>query len=144
MHSHRERPIRVLVVDDHRIVREGVARLLREQGQIEVVGEADNGLTALKMVEQMRPDVVIMDINMPGMNGIEATRQIRKQHPGTRVVGLSMHEEREIAALMKEAGAEAYIAKDRPLDELLRAIRPPRDQPSQPRTRRTPGNPPRE
>ena len=128
MQPHRRKPIRVLVVDDHRVVREGVTRLLREQCHIEVVGEADNGQTAIEMAGQMRPDVVIMDINMPGMNGIEATRKIREQFPQVRIVGLSMHEEREIVALMKEAGAQAYVAKDRPLDELLLAIRSTAEQ----------------
>ncbi|MEX2673656.1 MAG: PAS domain S-box protein [Phycisphaeraceae bacterium] len=118
-----ERTLRVLVVDDHAIVREGLLALLAGHEDIVIVGQASDGLAALALTRELRPDVVVMDVSMPRMNGVEATRLIREEVPGTRVVGLSMHQETELGEAMQQAGAAAYLPKDGPVDELLAAMR---------------------
>jgi PAS domain S-box-containing protein len=115
--------IRVLLVDDHRILREGLARLLKGEPDIEIVGEAEDGLEAVELADALIPDVVVMDINLPKMNGIEATRRLRRKNPSVKVVALSMHSEEDIKTRMREAGAEAYILKGAPAIELVEAIR---------------------
>jgi len=117
--------IRVLLVDDHAVVREGIAVQLLGQPGIEVVGEASDGATAIEMVRSLRPDVVTMDVNMPGMNGVEATRRIHAESPGTRIIGLSMSAETEQGEAMKTAGAVRYLSKSASLEVLLAAIREP-------------------
>lgn len=114
--------IRVLLADDHKIVREGLAGLLREHPGIRIVGEASDGQSAIELCQQLQPDVVIMDISMPGLSGIEATRRIRAQCPGVEVIGLSMHEKADVAAAMRDAGAAGYFRKDEPSDGLIAAI----------------------
>lgn len=103
--------VRVVIADDHRIFREGFVALLRREEGIEVVGEAADGGEALELARTLRPDVVVMDVSMPKMGGIEATRRIVGELPGVRVVGLSMHEDEEIAASMREAGAMDFVTK---------------------------------
>jgi DNA-binding NarL/FixJ family response regulator len=115
--------IRVLLVDDHAVVREGIALQLVGQSDIEVVGEAADSTEAVEMVRTLHPDVITMDVNMPGMNGIEAARLIHAEHPATRIIGLSMSEESEQGAAMKNAGAVSYLSKSASLDRLLAAIR---------------------
>ncbi len=115
--------LRVLLVDDHEIVRQGMASLLSEQSNIEIVGQASNGREAVNLTFELRPNVVIMDVSMPLMNGDEATRQIKRNVPGTRVVALSMYDEAETIERMHEAGAESYVLKTAPSEELLAAIR---------------------
>lgn len=115
--------IRVLLADDHRIVRQGLAFLLRGQPDIEVVGEAADGLMAIDVTRATHPDVVVMDISMPRLNGIEATRRILAEFPDIRVVGLSMHDEEDLSAAMRQIGAAAYVAKGGPSEDLLVAIR---------------------
>ncbi len=115
--------LRVLLADDHEIVRQGIASLLSEQPNIEVVGQASNGREAINLSFELRPDVVVMDVSMPLMNGDEATRQIKRHVPGTRVVALSMYDETETIERMREAGAESYVLKTAPSEELLAAIR---------------------
>ncbi len=115
--------IRVLLADDRQIVREGLASLLREYQDIEVVAEAVDGQMAVELARQVHPDVVIMDVTMPRLNGIEATRIITAELPRTRVIGLSMHQELDLAVTMRQAGATAYLTKDGPFDILLAAIR---------------------
>jgi CheY-like chemotaxis protein len=115
--------LRVLLADDHEIVREGLASLLAEVPGIEVVGEAANGREAINQANRLRPDVVIMDVAMPLINGDEATRQIKMHLPATRVVALSMYEESDLVAKMRQAGAEGYILKTAPAEELVAAIR---------------------
>ncbi len=117
------RKIRVLLADDHTIMREGLASLLREEPDIEVVGEATDGLVSLELARRHRPDVVVMDISMPRMNGVEATRIIMQELPQTRVVALSMHAHDDMAATMRTAGARAYVTKGGPLEALMSAIR---------------------
>jgi signal transduction histidine kinase/ActR/RegA family two-component response regulator len=115
--------IRVLLVDDHAVVRQGIALQLMQQPDIEIIGEAADGAAALEMVRTLRPDVVTMDVNMPGMNGIEAARAIHAEHPHIRIIGLSMSEESEQGAAMRSAGAGHYLSKSASLDTLLVAIR---------------------
>ncbi len=119
----RERKIRVLLVDDHSVVREGIALQLRQEPDIEIVGEAADGAAALELVRALRPDVVTMDVNMPGMSGVDATRAIHAELPRTRVVGLSMSDESEQGTAMRKAGAVHYLSKSASLDKLLAAIR---------------------
>ncbi len=121
--NHGGSPVRVLLVDDHEIVREGLTSLLNEALDIQVVGEAANGREAVDLAYQLRPDVVVMDVSLPLINGDEATRQILNHLPGTRVIALSMYEEADTVARMHRAGAEAYLLKTAPSDELLAAIR---------------------
>ncbi len=117
------RKIRVLVVDDHRVVRQGLVRLLIAEPDIEVVDEAADGLSAITLAEVLRPDVITMDINMPGLDGIEATRRIHAAVPAIQIIGLSVHEEPTQAAAMREAGAVAYLTKSAPSEDLVAAIR---------------------
>jgi DNA-binding NarL/FixJ family response regulator len=113
----------VLLVDDHRTFREGLAHLLRESTDIQVVGEAHDGQQALDMVRQLRPDVIIMDVNMPGMSGIDATRIIALEYPQCRIIALSMHLETEIETAIRKAGAANYLIKSGPSIALIDAIR---------------------
>jgi PAS domain S-box-containing protein len=115
--------IRVLLVDDHMVVRNGLALQLKEQPDIEVVGEAADGATSIAMVRSLSPDVVTMDINMPGMSGVEATRAIHAHFPEVCILGLSMFEEAEQAAAMRAAGATSYLSKSASFESLLAAIR---------------------
>ncbi|MFW5867277.1 MAG: response regulator [Armatimonadota bacterium] len=115
--------LRVLVVDDHDIVREGLVGLLGDYDELEVVGEACDGATAVAMAAELEPNVIVMDVSMPGMDGIEATRRITDEQPQIRIVGLSMHEEGDVARQMREAGAASYVTKGGPCEELIAAIR---------------------
>ncbi len=115
--------MRVLVVDDHAIVRQSLARLLGWEADIEVVGEAADGKLAVEMTRALRPDIVLMDIHMPVMNGIEATRRIRAERPQALVIGLSMYEANEQAKPMLEAGAVAYVSKSESAEGLLAKVR---------------------
>ncbi|NLF31334.1 MAG: response regulator transcription factor [Planctomycetes bacterium] len=118
-----EPKIRVLLADDHVVMRQGLSHLLRNEPDIEVIAEASDGKTAVDLVRQFKPDVVLMDISMPEMDGVEATRIVHAEHPAVRIVGLSMFQEGQAAARMKAAGAAAYLTKSGPSDELLAAIR---------------------
>lgn len=117
------RPTTVLLVDDHAVIRQGLAFLLNEEPDLEVVGEADTGATALEMVRKLVPDVVVMDLTMPGMSGDEATRRLLREAPETRVVGLSMHSDDEARERMLAAGADSYLPKAGPSSDLVAAIR---------------------
>lgn len=113
---------RVLFVDDHSMLRKGLINLVGNQPGIDVAGEASNGREAIDLVRQLKPDVVVMDVSMPEMDGIEATRQIKAQWPEVRVIGLSMFEDEHISHTMLEAGAEAFVSKTASSAELLKAI----------------------
>jgi len=115
--------IRILLADDHKIVRDGLRTLIGKEAGMEVIGEAENGRKALKMAEKIRPNVVIIDVTMPDMNGIEATRKMVTEVPGVKVIALSMHSDRRIVLGMLEAGASGYLMKDCAFDELAKAVR---------------------
>jgi DNA-binding NarL/FixJ family response regulator len=117
------RPIRVLVVDDHAIVREGICSLLARHKDIQIIGQANDGQRALEMVNQMSPDIVLMDIQMPGMSGLDATREIHKRFPSTRILVLTQYENKEYVLPLLRAGAVGYIPKSARANELLDAIR---------------------
>jgi len=119
----KRRLIRVLLVDDHQVIRQGLARLLQGQPGLQVAGEAGDGQEAIEMERRTRPDVILMDVSMPGLNGIEATRAILKQNPAARVIGLSMHDDVDMAATLIAAGAVAYLNKSGPAEKLVDAIR---------------------
>jgi signal transduction histidine kinase len=114
--------IRVLFVDDHQVMRQGLMRLMNGQPEIKVVGEASNGREAIEQVRQLRPDVVVMDVSMPEMDGVEATRHIKLEMPEVRVIGLSMFEDEHLVRTMREAGAEAFLSKTTSSTALLKAI----------------------
>jgi len=111
-----------LIADDHAILREGIRRVLNEQPGLTVVGEAEDGREALDMVERLQPDVVVMDIAMPNLNGAEATRQIRRRFPHTKVVILTMHENQQYLTQIVKAGATGAVLKRSAGTELLSAI----------------------
>ncbi len=117
------RKIKVLLVDDHKIFREGLASLLRRESDVEVVGEADNGRVAIDLARKIRPDVVVMDINMPVINGIQATKVITHDCPGVRVIGLSIFEDDNSTAAILAAGAARYVSKSDAPAKVLGAIR---------------------
>ncbi len=114
--------IRVLIVDDHTLVRDGIRALLELVANIEVVGEATNGKEALEKVEQLAPDVVLMDLAMPIMGGLEATRRIRKQFPETKVLALTQYDDSDYVIPVIEAGARGFVTKMAAFSELASAI----------------------
>jgi DNA-binding NarL/FixJ family response regulator len=113
---------RVLIVDDHKIFREGLISMLEKKPDIEIIGEAENGREAIRLFQELLPDIVIMDIVMPDMNGIEATRQISDKTTNAKIIGLSMHEDGRFAAEMLNAGASGFLLKDCAFEELVNAI----------------------
>ena len=115
--------MRIVVADDHKIVRDGLQSLLEKQPDMEVVGEADNGRTAVSLAQELSPDIVILDIAMPELNGIEATRQLTLKNPKVKVLALSMHSDRRFVAQMFRSGASGYLLKDCAFEELVAAIR---------------------
>jgi CheY-like chemotaxis protein len=117
------RKIRILLADDHKIMRQGLMVLLGCEPDLEVVGEAGDGRASIEMTRSIRPDVVVMDVGMPGMNGVEATKIITSEIPGICVIGLSMYDEASRAAAMIDAGAVAYLNKAGPAEELISTIR---------------------
>ncbi|MCB2190110.1 MAG: response regulator transcription factor [Deltaproteobacteria bacterium] len=114
---------RIILVDDHKIMRDGIKSLLSEEPDMEVVGEADNGREAVQLARRLGPDLVVMDISMPELNGIEATRQILSEMDGVKVLALSMHRDPRFVAGVLEAGANGYMVKDCTADELTSVIR---------------------
>lgn len=114
--------IRLLLVDDHKVMREGLRALLEQRPEFEVVGEAGDGRTALKMVVDVSPDVVVMDIGMRGLNGIETTRRIVAQYPGVKVIALSTYSDKRYVLEMLESGAFGYVLKEEAGEELHRAV----------------------
>ena len=115
--------IKVLLVDDHAIIREGLRSLLEKQPELEVIADTDDGRRAIELVRELLPNIVIMDISMPGLNGIEATRQITSEFPNVKVIALSIHSKRRFVADMLGAGATGYILKECLFDELVQAIK---------------------
>lgn len=115
--------IRVLLADDHEILRQGLAGLLEEEPDMEVIGQASDGQMAVELALRTEPDVIVMDVTMPRLNGVEATQRITASLPDVRVIGLSMHEQEEMAQAMREAGAAAYLPKGDSSDALITTIR---------------------
>jgi DNA-binding NarL/FixJ family response regulator len=115
--------VKILLADDHQIMREGLRSLIAKQPGIEVVAEAENGRTAIKLTRRFKPDVIVMDINMPDLNGIEASRQILVEFPGTRIIAFSMHTDHQFVAGALKAGVSGYLQKDSAFEELAQAIR---------------------
>src|SRR3990170_2674834 len=115
--------IKVVVADDHAIVREGVRMILAREQDIEVVGEAGDGQQALDLVASLRPQVVIMDISMPGMGGIEATQRVKTKHPEVQVLALTMHEDETYVFQLLRAGAAGYVLKRAAAQDLVQAVR---------------------
>lgn len=115
--------ITVIIADDHTILRKGIVSLLQDETDIEVIGEASNGQEALDLISEKTPDVAIIDISMPGLNGIDVTRRTTKVNPGTKVLMLSMHGARQYVVNSLKAGASGYILKKNAVDELTAGIR---------------------
>jgi DNA-binding NarL/FixJ family response regulator len=113
---------RVLVVDDHAFIRRGVQTILDPFPEWELCGEADNGNDAIRLAEELKPEVIIMDLSMPGLNGIEATRVIRKAQPGVKIVLLTLHESAELVRSAFRAGARGYLLKTDAEQELVKAL----------------------
>jgi DNA-binding NarL/FixJ family response regulator len=118
-----QRTIRVLLVDDHAIMRQGLATSLNQEPDIVITGEAADGNRALQLIRTMRPNVVLMDLGLPEISGIEATRIIHAEIPGIRIIGLTMHDDVELLSAMEDAGAVACMNKSCSIEELTSAIR---------------------
>jgi DNA-binding NarL/FixJ family response regulator len=114
--------IRILLADDHQITRSGLRALLEQQPNMTVAGEAENGRLAVRMAADLKPDVIVMDINMPELNGIEASRQIKSELPDIKIIALSMHSDKRYVAGMLKAGVSGYLLKNCAFDELVAAI----------------------
>ncbi len=114
---------KIMLVDDNNIMRDVLRSFLAKQPCMDVVAEAENGRTAIKLTGKFRPDVIVMDIIMPDLNGIDATRQIVEEFPGTKVIALSMHSDRQFVVGMLKVGALGYLLKDCVFEELLPAVR---------------------
>jgi two-component system, NarL family, response regulator NreC len=115
--------IKIILADDHTILRHGLSTLLQKDKDIEVVAQAENGRSAVELANEKLPDIVVMDIGMPDLNGIDATSQIVHDHPGIKVIGLSMHSGKKFVAEMLKAGASGYLLKDCAVEELTNAIK---------------------
>jgi len=113
---------RVFIVDDHKVMLDGLRALLNQQDGIEVIGEALNGRTAVQMVLKMKPDIVIMDVRLPDLNGIEATKQILAENPQIKVIALSMHDNKRFVSEMLRSGVSSYLQKGCDIEELIQAI----------------------
>ena len=115
--------MRILIADDHGVVREGLKVLIENQPDMEVVGEAEDGLMVTQLAKELSPDIIIMDISMPNLNGVEATRLILTENPDIRVIALSVHLDKHFVTQMLKAGASGYVLKSCLFDEVLRALR---------------------
>ncbi|MCX6256694.1 MAG: response regulator transcription factor [Bacteroidia bacterium] len=115
-------PIKVIIVDDHRLFREGLVNLLLDSNDIEIVAEAENGHDAITKSKEFKPDVVIMDIGMPVLNGVEATKLLLKELPDIKIIALSMHSDRQYIKGMLEAGASGYLFKNCTYNQLIEAV----------------------
>ena len=114
--------VKILIADDHKIVREGLCAMFEKQAEMEVVGEAEDGAVAVRLARQLRPDVIILDVNMPEMDGIDAARRLVKELPETKIIALSMYAKRAFVTKMLEAGASGYVLKGGAFSELAEAV----------------------
>ena len=114
---------KILIADDHQVVTEGIKRALQDHPQFEVVGDAVDGLQAVESAKSLRPDIVIMDISMPNLNGIEATKQIKESNPDTQIIIYTMYSDKEFVINLFKAGISAYVLKDDPLSDLILALK---------------------
>ena len=115
--------VRVLLIDDHRILRQGLRALLEREPDFEVIGEAENGRTGVEFAKEAHPDIILMDISMPGLNGIDAARQILDHSPHSRIIALTAHSDRNLVREILKAGAVGYVVKDSAVEELTNAVR---------------------
>ncbi len=115
--------VRIILADDHEVVRQGVRRFLETQPSLEICAEAANGQEAVEKTLSLKPDIVILDLTMPVMNGVEAARQIRQLVPSAKIIVFSMHDFAQLAETVKQAGADAYVSKSNRVDKLYEAIR---------------------
>jgi len=114
--------IRIIIADDHTIVRHGLTKLLQQERDVEVVAQAQNGHATLELARELSPDVIVMDVGMPDLNGIDATQQILRENPNIKVLALSMHSGKKFVVAMLKAGASGYLLKDCALEELTTAL----------------------
>ena len=114
--------IKIVLVDDHKLLRDGLRNIIEQNSNMHIIGEASDGREAIKVCSALLPDVVVMDVAMPGLNGIEAAKQIHKTHPNIKIIGLSMHSSKQFIQGMFNAGAWGYLLKDGDADELIIAI----------------------
>ena len=115
--------IRVLLTDDHVLVRTGIKRLLEESGQVEIVGEAESGEVCIKLIQELTPDVILMDVNMPGMGGVEASRRILQRDSTQKIIILTVHAEQTFPKRLLEIGARGYLTKECAVDDMITAIK---------------------
>jgi DNA-binding NarL/FixJ family response regulator len=115
--------LRVLLAEDHKVMREGLRMVVNREANMEVVGEADNGLAAIALTQELRPDVVVMDVSMPGLNGLKATETLKKTLPDTKVLILTRHSDSSYVQQLLRSGASGYVLKQSASEELVRAIR---------------------
>ena len=115
-------PVRIIIADDHRLFREGLVNLLSDSKDIEIIAEAENGNDAIVKARELNPDIIVMDIGMPVLNGVDATSRLLKELPAIKVIALSMHSEKQFIKGMLEAGASGYLFKNCAYDELIEAI----------------------
>jgi DNA-binding NarL/FixJ family response regulator len=114
--------IKIMIVDEHKILREGLSTLIAKQPDMEIVGEATDGREALDLADRLSPDLILMDVTMPNLNGIEATRKIKSKNPDIEIIALSLHSDRRYVLGMIDAGASGYLLKECAFEELVRAI----------------------
>jgi len=115
--------INVLLTDDHELVRTGIRRLLEDTGQVQIVGEADCGEDSLKLAQSLKPDVILMDVNMPGIGGVETCRRILQRNPKQKIIVLTVHNEQTFPKRLLEIGAKGYLTKECGIDEMVKAIK---------------------
>lgn len=115
--------IKILLTDDHALVRTGIKRLLEDSQQVEIIGEAESGEACIKMIQELKPDVILMDVNMPGIGGVEASRRILQRDPSQKIIILTIHTEQTFPKRLLEIGAKGYLTKECEIDEMISAIK---------------------
>ncbi|MCT8140140.1 response regulator transcription factor [Anaerobacillus sp. CMMVII] len=123
MYEQTEKTIKIIIIDDHQLFREGVKRILAMEDNFDIIAEGDDGAKAMQLVEQCQPDVILMDINMPKVNGVEATRQLIEAYPGIKVLILSIHDDETYVTHVLKTGASGYLLKEMDADSLIEAVK---------------------